>query len=58
MTSLCWFRNDLRVHDQPALSAAAQESATMALYIATPEQWRLHGDAPVKVDFGCVRSIL
>ncbi len=51
MTSLCWFRNDLRVHDQPALSAAAQESATMALFIATPEQWRLHGDAPVKVDF-------
>lgn len=51
MNSLCWFRNDLRVHDQPALTAATSESLTMALYISTPEQWRLHGDAPVKVDF-------
>jgi deoxyribodipyrimidine photo-lyase len=51
MTSLCWFRHDLRVDDQPALSAAASESATMALYIATPEQWRMHGDAGIKVDF-------
>ena len=51
MTTLCWFRTDLRIEDQPALSQAAASGDAIALYIASPEQWHQHGDAPVKVDF-------
>ncbi len=51
MTTLCWFRTDLRIDDQPALAQAAAEGEVIALFIASPEQWRLHHDAPIKVDF-------
>ena len=51
MTTLCWFRTDLRIEDQPALSAALENGATIALFIASPAQYKLHNDAPVKVDF-------
>ncbi len=49
--SICWFRTDLRVADQPALHAAMGHGPTVALYIVSPEQWREHDDAPIKVDF-------
>lgn len=48
---LCWFRTDLRVRDNPALSDALALGPTRAIYIATPSQWQLHDDAPIKVDF-------
>ena len=51
MTTLCWFRTDLRIEDQPALYQAAASGEVMALFIASPQQWQEHGDAPVKVDF-------
>jgi len=51
MTTLCWFRTDLRIADQPALSAAASQGNAIALFIASPSQWHRHGDAPIKVDF-------
>lgn len=51
MTSLCWFRTDLRIDDQPALTAATSESQTIALFIASPEQWKEHSDSPSKIDF-------
>lgn len=51
MTAVCWFRTDLRVDDQPALAAAAACGPTIGLYIASPEQWGLHRDAPLKIDF-------
>ncbi len=51
MTVVCWFRTDLRVEDQPALAAAAAQGPTIGLFIASPEQWRSHHDAPLKVDF-------
>mgnify|MGYP000550058436 CR=1 FL=1 len=51
MTAVCWFRTDLRVDDQPALAAAAASGPTIGLFIASPEQWRLHQDAPIKIDF-------
>jgi deoxyribodipyrimidine photo-lyase len=51
MTTVCWFRTDLRVSDQPALAAAAEQGPVIGLFIASPEQWRLHNDAPIKVDF-------
>jgi len=50
-TQLCWFRTDLRVRDNPALSNALASGPTRAFYIATPEQWQLHDDAPIKLDF-------
>tara|TARA_R110001606_G_scaffold361754_7_gene515352 strand:+ start:271056 stop:272465 length:1410 start_codon:yes stop_codon:yes gene_type:complete len=49
---LVWFRNDLRVNDNPALYHACQQGNTVsAIYIATPEQWQKHDDAEVKIDF-------
>jgi deoxyribodipyrimidine photo-lyase len=51
MTAVCWFRTDLRVDDQPALGAASASGPTIGLFIASPEQWRLHHDAPIKIDF-------
>ena len=51
MASLCWFRTDLRIADQAALAAACEQGNTTALFIASPLQWRSHGDAPIKVDF-------
>jgi len=49
---LVWFRNDLRLSDNPALFHSSQNNVpTIAIYIATPEQWRKHDDAPAKIDF-------
>jgi deoxyribodipyrimidine photo-lyase len=46
MTSLLWFRQDLRLHDQPALLAAAKEGAVIPVYILdddAPGDWRIGG---------------
>jgi deoxyribodipyrimidine photo-lyase len=51
MATLLWLRTDLRVRDNPALSAAMAEGMAIALYMPAPAQWRRHGDAPVKIDF-------
>ena len=55
MTSGLWFRNDLRLNDNPAVSAAlaaaSGDSAIPALYLATPKQWQQHHWAPIKIDF-------
>ncbi|MNZ44038.1 Deoxyribodipyrimidine photo-lyase [compost metagenome] len=48
---LLWLRNDLRIHDNSALGAAAQRGPVIALYLLSPGQWRAHDDAPCKVDF-------
>ena len=49
---LVWFRNDLRMNDNPALFYASQSGEpTIAVYIATPEQWQIHDDAASKIDF-------
>lgn len=48
---LCWLRNDLRVEDNTALVQALASGPLVAIYIATPQQWKLHDDAPVKIDF-------
>lgn len=47
-THLVWFRADLRLHDNIAFAAAcrSQDARVLALFIATPEQWREHGMAP------------
>ncbi|WP_392566174.1 deoxyribodipyrimidine photo-lyase [Utexia brackfieldae] len=43
-THLVWFRNDLRVTDNPALSMACEDpqANVIAVFIATPGQWRQH----------------
>lgn len=51
MQQLMWFRSDLRVQDNTALSQAMSRGATIALYLITPDQWQRHDDAPCKVDF-------
>lgn len=48
---LIWFRTDLRVHDNTALTAAMQAGPTLAVFLVSPGQWRAHDDAPCKVDF-------
>ncbi|WP_460416921.1 deoxyribodipyrimidine photo-lyase [Pseudomonas sp. microsymbiont 2] len=48
---LIWLRSDLRTADNTALSAACQRGPTVALWIASPDQWLAHDDAPCKVDF-------
>lgn len=51
MRQLIWFRTDLRVHDNTALSAALQAGPTIALFLLSPQQWLEHDDAACKVDF-------
>ena len=51
MRQLIWFRTDLRVHDNTALTAALQAGPTIALFLLSPQQWLEHDDAPCKVDF-------
>lgn len=46
-----WFRQDLRIHDHAALWHATQAGPCIALVIISPEQWALHNDAAVKIDF-------
>ncbi|MFS0828756.1 deoxyribodipyrimidine photo-lyase [Pseudomonas phoenicis] len=48
---LIWLRNDLRVTDNTALTAACERGPTLALWIVSPKQWLQHDEAPCKVDF-------
>ena len=48
---LIWFRNDLRVHDNTALTAALEQGPTLAVFLLSPSQWQAHDDAPAKIDF-------
>lgn len=52
-THLVWFRNDLRTIDNPALTEACNdpEAKVIALFIATPEQWRHHSMSPKQARF-------
>ena len=52
MKSVVWFRNDLRVLDNPALYNACLVSNTViGVFIITEEQWSEHDDAKCKVSF-------
>jgi len=51
MSSLVWFRTDLRHLDHPALHAAAEQGPVTAVFLVSPAQWQAHDEAPVKVDF-------
>jgi len=53
---LLWFRNDLRIHDNPALHyfleyVQTKESAfNKALFFVSSTQWQRHQDAKIKID--------
>ena len=48
---LIWFRQDLRLQDHAALWHATQAGPCIAFVVISPEQWALHNDAAVKIDF-------
>jgi deoxyribodipyrimidine photo-lyase len=50
---LVWFRSDLRLHDNPAVYTAAQESrrGLIAVFFITPAQWNAHDWGNAKVEF-------
>ncbi len=49
--NIVWFRNDLRIADNPALWNGTREGDTLALFILTPGQWRRHFLSGARVDF-------
>ena len=52
MRSICWFRNDLRVQDNPALhNCCASSEEVIAIYFVNREQWKEHNDAQIKINF-------
>ena len=52
MKALVWFRNDLRLEDNPALRNAFQESDEVhAIYIFSNKQLKKHNEANVKIEF-------
>ncbi|RLV61658.1 deoxyribodipyrimidine photo-lyase [Parashewanella curva] len=51
-----WFRNDLRISDNQALTQAKEyadkhQLPLHAIYLATPAQWQQHDQAPIQLDF-------
>ena len=49
---LVWLRNDLRLHDHPALhGAAASRDGVLAVAVLTPAQWQAHDEAPARIGF-------
>ena len=53
---LVWFRSDLRVLDNPALSTAAKSGQVTGLFLLAPQQWQEHGLAAKKIAF-VLRSV-
>lgn len=51
---LVWFRNDLRIVDNPALFRACDDAAgqgVLAVATICPSQWASHDESPAKVEF-------
>ena len=52
MEALVWFRGDLRLHDNPALRNAFEQSKNVhAIFIFSNNQLNKHNEANVKIDF-------
>ena len=52
MKSIIWFRNDLRIDDNPAMRAAYDNSAEVhAIFLYSKDQLEKHNEANVKIDF-------
>ena len=43
-----WFRSDLRVFDNPAFFSSMSQGPTIAVFIVTESQWKIHGISPAK----------
>ncbi len=56
---LIWFRSDLRIVDNPALSAAMQAGETVAVFMVCVAQWRAHavGDNRLSFLLRCLASL-
>ncbi|QQS09263.1 MAG: deoxyribodipyrimidine photo-lyase [Phycisphaerales bacterium] len=52
MRTLVWFRADLRLHDNPALTEATRSSSkgVIALYVFSPSEWKSFDYAPSRID--------
>ncbi|MGE0470768.1 MAG: deoxyribodipyrimidine photo-lyase [Nitrospira sp.] len=60
MRGIVWFRRDLRLHDQPALSAACQEcDEVVALFVFDEPLLQSHQFGPACVNFmlGCLEEL-
>jgi deoxyribodipyrimidine photo-lyase len=60
MRGMVWFRRDLRLHDQPALSAACQEcDEVVALFVFDEPLLQSHQFGPACVNFmlGCLEEL-
>ena len=52
MKSIIWFRNDLRIDDNPAMRAACADSTEVhAIFLYSQGQLEDHNEANVKLDF-------
>ena len=52
MHHLIWFRNDLRIHDNPALHhACSHKGRVSALYVDCPVQWQHHDMSAIQREF-------
>ena len=52
MKGIIWFRSDLRVDDNPALSSALNQcEEVIAIYIFSEMQWNLHNESNIKYEF-------
>ncbi len=51
MNVLIWFKRDLRIHDHPALAAAAEMGRVLPVYIVEPDYWRLPDTSARQWDF-------
>ena len=52
MKSIIWFRNDLRLDDNPSLREACKNSSELhAIFLYSHDQLEKHNEANVKIDF-------
>lgn len=51
MSTLVWFRNDLRTTDNPALFYARQQGPVTACFVVSDMQWRAHDVGDVRLAF-------
>ena len=52
MKGLVWFRSDIRIDDNPALSLADSEcDSIICIYLHAKKEWLNHNNANVKLDF-------
>ena len=55
MSLLLWFRNDIRIHDNPALDYFLQQyqdsEMSKAVFFVSEKQWLAHDWSAIKIDF-------